>query len=98
MEAVLTNSLPLHSDVTCNRIARATVSLISVILPSQSEVESKDGPNTVKTKKKKRKAGGFEGDEVFKTSRDLLFPSAEDGEVVLTSCRGKCLDENLMSS
>ncbi len=65
------------------------IPLISVVLPLQSELESKDTVQQNKGKRKKKRGAGFEGDEIFKTSRDFLFPSAQDGEVVLAVCRGK---------
>ncbi|KIY67371.1 hypothetical protein CYLTODRAFT_444097 [Cylindrobasidium torrendii FP15055 ss-10] len=90
LESILTHGLPLHSETTRNRIARTALSLVSVVLPSQSDMaESKDQPTAANSgnKRKKRKASAFEGDEVFKTSRDLLFSTADDGETVLAACR-----------
>ncbi|KAF9028466.1 hypothetical protein BDZ89DRAFT_1066113 [Hymenopellis radicata] len=87
LESLLTYTLPLHSEATANRIARAMIPLISVVLPLQSELESKDAAQQNKGKRKKKRGAGFEGDEIFKTSRDFLFPSAQDGEVVLAVCR-----------
>ncbi|KAF8917822.1 rRNA processing/ribosome biogenesis-domain-containing protein [Mucidula mucida] len=87
LESLLRHTLPLHSEATANRIARAMIPLISVVLPLQSELESKDTVQQNKGKRKKKRGAGFEGDEIFKTSRDFLFPSAQDGEVVLAVCR-----------
>lgn len=46
--------------------------------------------NGVSAKRKGKKRGrGYEGDELFKGSREVIFSNKSDGEAVLAACDGK---------
>ena len=51
----------------------------------QAEVVS----TAASSKKGKKRARGYEGDEVFKVGRTVLCPSSEDREIILASLDGE---------
>jgi hypothetical protein len=62
-----------------------------VVLATQSEARRVNDTNTGKNKKGKKRARGYEGDEVFKVSREVVCPIKEDGEVLMTALYGMYL-------
>ncbi|KAG7449000.1 uncharacterized protein BT62DRAFT_979095 [Guyanagaster necrorhizus] len=85
--SILDHCFPLHSDVSCNRLTKAVLSSITVILPSQSDLDqSIDTIQAGRSKKGKKRARAYEGDEVFKASRNVLCPLSDDGKSVLIAC------------
>jgi hypothetical protein len=58
------------------------------ILATQSEVQRGNEP-VGKKKNEKKRTRGYEGDEVFKISRDVILPTIQDGKVVLASVDGR---------
>ena len=64
---------------------------LSTVLSKQSEAQQSDDAavNASKSKKSRKRARGYEGDEVFKVSREVIFPTAEDGKVVLAALDGE---------
>lgn len=53
------------------------------------ETDANSSANSTKNRKGKKRARGYEGDEVFKASRDILCPTRDDGEVVLVAVDGQ---------
>lgn len=62
------------------------------MLATQSEVyltdKSAGSSGTSINKKGKKRARGYEGDEVFKTTREIVCPTVEDGEVLIAALDG----------
>ncbi|KAL0573964.1 hypothetical protein V5O48_007979 [Marasmius crinis-equi] len=84
---LLTNCRSLSSPVLATRVARAVLSSVKVILPSQTDSgASLDAQSGSKSKKGKKRARGYEGDEVFKTSISVICPSVVEGKVLLEAC------------
>ncbi|KAK0206320.1 rRNA processing/ribosome biogenesis-domain-containing protein [Desarmillaria ectypa] len=87
LHSILVHCFPLHSEVSCNRLTKAVLSSITTILPSQSDFDqSTDTIQTGRSKKGKKRARAYEGDELFKVSRNVLFPLSDDGKAVLVAC------------
>ncbi|KAK0490784.1 hypothetical protein IW261DRAFT_1618758 [Armillaria novae-zelandiae] len=87
LHSILVHCLPLHSEVSCNRLTKAVLSSITAILPSQSDFDqSTDTAQTGRSKKGKKRARAYEGDELLKVSRNILFPLSDDGKAVLVAC------------
>ncbi|KAK0231019.1 rRNA processing/ribosome biogenesis-domain-containing protein [Armillaria fumosa] len=87
LHSILVHCLPLHSEVSCNRLTKAVLSSITAILPSQSDFDqSTDTVQTGRSKKGKKRARAYEGDELLKVSRNILFPLSDDGEAILVAC------------
>lgn len=67
---------------------------IAVLLAPQVDIqkEGENGdhtnPSSGKNRKGKKRARGYEGDEVFKINREILCPTDEDGKVVLAIVNG----------
>jgi hypothetical protein len=63
-----------------------------VVLATQSEVRRTDdligSSGAGKNKKGKKRARGYEGDEVFKVTREVICSTREDGEVLIAALNG----------
>ncbi|KAJ7590791.1 rRNA processing/ribosome biogenesis-domain-containing protein [Mycena floridula] len=70
LESILTHCHPLHSDILSTRLTKAIIPILS----------------SSRSKKGKKRARGYEGDELFKTTRQVLFPLVTDGQLVLSAC------------
>ncbi|KAG6812998.1 hypothetical protein H0H92_014929 [Tricholoma furcatifolium] len=88
VKALLEHCQLLDSPLVPTRLAKAVLPLLSVVLatPSPSESQSpEDVGNSQKSKKGKKRARGYEGDEVFKLTREVICPGPEDGKVLLAA-------------
>jgi hypothetical protein len=56
---------------------------LSIFLATHSEVQH--GDTVGSSKKGKKRARGYEGDEVFRLSKEVICPMVDDGRVVLTA-------------
>jgi hypothetical protein len=91
IQAVLTNCQPLYSPLLPTRLAKSILPSLTVVLATQSEVHTDDtvGSSTAgKNKKGKKRARGYEGDEVFKVTREVVCPMRKDGEVLIAALDG----------
>ncbi|KAI0743285.1 rRNA processing/ribosome biogenesis-domain-containing protein [Irpex lacteus] len=77
-----------------SRLMRAILPNLTVPLASQSEAAAAPQKQSAhddsaqgggRSRKAKKRARGYEGDEVFKVSRGILCPTKETGEVVLVT-------------
>jgi hypothetical protein len=72
-----------------NRIAKVFLSTLSVLLPTQSDI--KTGAVSVassKGRKGRKRAHDYEGDEIFKTTTNVICPTSEHNAMVLTTLDG----------
>lgn len=79
----------IDAPVLPNRVVKAVLPLLTVILNPTSA--KKDGPEQGGSKNSRKRARNYEGDEVFKTTRDVLCPSFVEGKVLLNALEGKFL-------
>src|SRR5882757_5175492 len=87
---LLTRCCPLANPIILNRLTKAVLPFLTSLLSSESGVrlqEEQNGTGTSRKKGKKR-ARGYEGDEVFKATRDVVCPSDEEEDVVITAVHG----------
>ena len=70
------------------RTVKALLSILSVLLPSQSDVSEATVASGTKGKKGKKRTRGYEGDEVFKISGNIVFPTIVEGTCVLEALDG----------
>ena len=77
-----------------SRLARAVLPVLTSLLALQSQVHREDDTNAniAKSRKGKKRARGYEGDEVFNVSRLVICSTKEDGEVVLATLDRKSSD------
>jgi hypothetical protein len=70
--------------------------LLSTVLATQPEVQHVDntGSSSNKGKKGKKRARGYEGDEIFKLSKEVICPTVDDGKVVLAALDGESKLQN----
>ncbi|KAJ6539553.1 rRNA processing/ribosome biogenesis-domain-containing protein [Mycena capillaripes] len=85
LQVVLTTCLPLHSTMVVNRLARAILPLISVVLAKEADARETEGNGAGRSKKSKKRAREFEGDEVFKMSREVICSTVDEGNVLLAA-------------
>ena len=87
---ILTHCHPLDSFLVPTRLAKAVLPSISVILsaPSHSQNTVNALVMSSRGKKGRKRARGYEGDEVFKLSREVICPTIDDGRVLLTALEG----------
>ncbi|KZT72556.1 hypothetical protein DAEQUDRAFT_704985 [Daedalea quercina L-15889] len=77
----------LHDSTTASRLARAVVPSLAVLLSTKSQGQQDVGIAISKTKsrKGKKRARGYEGDEVFSITADVICTGKADGELLLAS-------------
>jgi hypothetical protein len=92
---VLAKCHPLHSTLVVNRLARAIVPLLSVVLAKEPDARESDGTAQGRSKKSKKRAREFEGDEVFKISREVVCPTADEGNALLAAFAGTYISPHI---
>ena len=77
----------MYDSVIVSRLVRATLPLLAIVLSkrSQAEAEHEQTSGQGRSKKGKKRARGYEGDEVFKVGREIVCSTAEEGDVLLAS-------------
>ncbi|KAG6854907.1 hypothetical protein C0991_012097 [Blastosporella zonata] len=76
----------LDSPLVPTRLAKAVLPSLSVVLATPSEIQrSDDTAASQKGKKGKKRARGYEGDEVFKLSREVICSGPDDGKVLFAA-------------
>lgn len=90
--SVLRHSSTLHDPVLSSRLARAILPSLAVILSPVSHVAESTDQTALKGRgrKGKKRARGYEGDEVFKVTREINCPTPDDGGVLISALRGGC--------
>lgn len=76
----------IDSAILPNRVMRAVLPSLTVILSSSNGVDV--SPEDSKSNKGKKKAKNYTGDEVFKLTRDVICPTEADAQVVLSALQG----------
>lgn len=81
----------LHSSISTTRLTKAILPHLTVLLDHKSDViqQIEESPATTSSKKGKKRARGYEGDEVFNVGRSVLCPAEEDRGIVLGSLDSK---------
>ncbi|KAF5390544.1 hypothetical protein D9757_002613 [Collybiopsis confluens] len=86
--ALLRHCHPVDSPVLCSRLTKIVLSELAVVLPSQTEGQASlaetIGPG--KGKKNRKRARNYEGDELFKSSANVICPTADEAKAVLLAC------------
>ena len=87
---------PFHSTLLPTRLAKSILPSLTMVLATQSEVQRTDDPVGVssagKNKKGKKRARGYEGDEVFRVTREVICPTKQDGDVLMAALHGMLLN------
>jgi hypothetical protein len=79
----------LHAPVLVTRLTRTIVPFLSVVLAKQADArDDTDAPG--RTKKSKKRAREYEGDEVFRISREVVCATAQEGDTLLAAFAGTC--------
>jgi len=83
---VLTHCHPLDSPLVPTRLAKAVLPSIFVILSAPSNSQNTANTPVMSNRGKKgKRARHYEGDEVFKLSREVICPTIDDGRILLTA-------------
>ena len=88
--SLLQNGAYLHDAVIASRLVRAILPRLSILLSSrsQSSTEDEQTPTQGRNRKGKKRARGYEGDEVFKVGREIICATAEEGNALLAAVDG----------
>ncbi|KAI9000871.1 rRNA processing/ribosome biogenesis-domain-containing protein [Trametes punicea] len=81
----LLESCRLHDSTLSSRLVRVTMPLLTVLLSARSLAApaSEPGSTQGKSNKGKKRARGYEGDEVFKLSREIICQTPDEGDILL---------------
>lgn len=90
LPSLLSWNFALHSSTPSSRLVKTLLPILTALLPRKSEATKhhQDSP-TITSKKGKKRARVYEGDEVFKVGVSVLCPTSEDCELVETAMEGK---------
>lgn len=88
LQKLLQNSRFVDSPIIPNRIARAVLPSLVIVLSSSSAVKEANASDSKNNSKGKKKAKNYAGDEVFKVSRDIICPTDVDAQVLLLALDG----------
>ena len=92
--ALLEHTHGLHHPLLPTRLTKAVLAYVTPLLRPQSEDASGPTANGVegggKSRKGKKRARDYEGDEVFKVGGGVVLPTVADGEITLLALDGKC--------
>ncbi|KAH0587795.1 hypothetical protein J132_06140 [Termitomyces sp. J132] len=83
IQTLLTHCHLLDSPLVPNRLAKAVLPSLSVVLVTPTESQASDDTSaSQRSRKGKKRARGYEGDEVFKLSKEVICPGHTDGRVL----------------
>ncbi|KAI0677400.1 rRNA processing/ribosome biogenesis-domain-containing protein [Trametes maxima] len=87
VQSILEDGHQLHDKILSSRLARASMPFLTVVLSKRNpaDVESEQAGAQGRSKKGKKRARGYEGDEVFKVGRDIVCATLEEGDLLLVS-------------
>lgn len=81
--ALLTNVHTIHFSVIPNRITKVLLSTLLSLLPSQSDLRASSEPDmNGKTRKGKKRAHDYEGDEMFRNTTGTTCPTPVHKEMI----------------
>ena len=85
--SLLSHVTHLHDTVTASRLARAVLPRLAVLLSKRSQVDTQDEQirAPAKSKKGKKRAREYEGDEALKVGQEIVCSTAEEGCVLLAA-------------
>ncbi|KAI0722827.1 rRNA processing/ribosome biogenesis-domain-containing protein [Earliella scabrosa] len=85
--SLLADGSHLHDNIVASRLARAAMPFLAVILSKRSHSGADDEQGAVqgRSKKGKKRARGYEGDELFKVGREVICLTTTEGEVLVAS-------------
>ena len=80
-----------HDSLLPSRLARAVLPAIAEVLSHKADfhAESDVSVGIGKNRKGKKRARGYEGDEMFKVTRTVICSTQEDGDVILAVLDGE---------
>lgn len=91
LPSLLSCSFALNSSTVPTRLVKSILPVLTTLLPRKSEVQQHlQETSTTASKRGKKRARGYEGDEVFKVGVGVLCPTLEDSEIVELALEGKC--------
>ena len=78
----------MHDTLLLNRLAKAILPSLSIVLAVKTEVASDSAALGFVKKKDRKRMRGYEGVEMFSARREAIFPTSEEGEVVIATLNG----------
>jgi hypothetical protein len=78
----------MYDVLLLNRLARAILPSLSIVLAVRPEVTSESGALGFVKKKDRKRLRGYEGAELFNPRREAICPTIVEGDVVLMALNG----------
>ena len=89
----------MYDSVIVSRLVRATLPLLAILLSKRPRVgiENEQASGQGKSKRGKKWARSYEGDEVFRVGHEIVCSTAEEGDVLLASVdrKGRAVSHSL---
>ncbi|KAG2154981.1 rRNA processing/ribosome biogenesis-domain-containing protein [Suillus bovinus] len=82
IQTLLSNSSPTTSELSSTRLVKAVMLSLMPLLSTQSDVHTGE-TSSEQSKKGRKRRRDYEGDEVFKLSKDVVCSSIAEGEAIL---------------
>jgi len=89
LEIILDLPYPLHDPLLLARLSKAILLSLSTVLVIPSETSQSESISASNNTKGKKRARRYEGDEVFKISREVICKTSDDGNVILAAVRSR---------
>ncbi|KAG6821542.1 hypothetical protein H0H93_000051 [Arthromyces matolae] len=84
VQALLAHCHLSDSPLVPTRLAKAVLPSLSILLVAPSETQTTE-ESSQSSKKGKKRARGYEGDEVFRLTKELICPGPIEGKVLLSA-------------
>jgi hypothetical protein len=84
---ILSRGLSSHDALVLARLAKTVLPLVTILLGDQTEVPREEGATS--SRKGKKRARAYEGDELLKTGRDIICHTVVEGQTILAAVQGK---------
>ncbi|KAH9482766.1 hypothetical protein JR316_0004866 [Psilocybe cubensis] len=85
LDSLLNNCHTVDSTILPIRLAKSALYSITKILSSSNRATNQVEPSSSQKKNGKKRSRNFEGDEVFKVTRPVIYASKEDSDALLVS-------------
>nr|GAT59990.1 predicted protein [Mycena chlorophos] len=82
LRASLSHGHALYSTMIANRLAKAVIPLAGALIDRRTDARPAE-METGKSKKGKKRARDFDGDEVFRTGHEVVCPRTDDSKALL---------------
>lgn len=88
IQALLSNSFPTSGELSSTRLVKGVMLSLMPLLSTQSDAHTGE-MSSGQSKKGRKRRRDYEGDELFKLSKDVICSSIAEGKVILCALDGE---------